>query len=521
MKNRPSSHLHQHPLSLSMTCGYAALPKDFDRPVSKAYEDTDETLLGRMRSREKHDHPGESGFLLLAEGLDAFVARAVLAHVAERSIDAQYYLLHKDLVGALFIHQLVKAADRGVRVRLLVDDMDLEGRDLGAAVLDCHPNMEVRIFNPFCRKTNRLLQFVTRFGAVTRRMHNKSFIVDNQAAILGGRNIGNEYFEADPSLAFEDLDVMSVGPVVGEVSTSFDQYWNSELAYPASMLRDQPPTAGEIAQLRRQLDEFVKKQTDSPYLNALENARLARDIQHNRFQLHWGKAAVICDRPEKLLHPVDRSEYHLSPELQPYVEGIEKECIILSPYFIPGKEGVAFLKQLKEKGIRVRILTNSLASTDVSIVHAGYAKYRKKLLRAGIELYEMNMKVTKEKSKKKIRLHGASKASLHAKSFLFDGTQVFIGSLNLDPRSFEQNTEIGVVLTSPEMAGEMGGWFDRNIDQLAFRLEWHKNQKGCDHLRWHGLENGRKRVFDIEPYSGFWQRFGVAIMGLLPIESEL
>ncbi len=490
-------------------------------PLSRAFEDTDDTFLGRTRLNEKRNHPGESGFLLLAEGMDAFVARASLAALAERSIDAQYYLLHNDLLGTLFIHQLVKAADRGVRIRLLVDDMDLEGRDSGAAVLDGHPHMEVRIFNPFTRKVNRLLQFVTRFGSVTRRMHNKSFIVDNQAAILGGRNIGNEYFEADPSLTFADLDVMAMGPVVGDVSSSFDEYWNSELAYPASVLKGRPPTAREISQIRNHLDEFAEKQAVSPYLKALKNSKLAQDIQQNRVHLHWGRAAVICDRPEKLLHPVDKSEYHLSPELQPYVEGIKKECIILSPYFIPGKEGVTFLKQMREKGVRVRILTNSLASTDVAIVHAGYAKYRKDLLCAGIELFEMNVRIAKVTPKKKIGLHGSSKASLHAKSFIFDGTQVFIGSLNLDPRSFEQNTEIGAVFTSPEMAGEMGEWFDRNIDALAFRLEWHKGEKGCGHLRWHGLENGRKRVFDMEPYSSFWQRFGVAVMSLLPIESQL
>ena len=213
--------------------GCATLPKDFERPESQAYTDTDNTRLGQSRRAEKAAHPGQSGFLLLGNGLDAFVARAVLAQAAERSIDAQYYLLHNDMVGRLFIDQLLKAADRGVRVRLLVDDMDLGGRDLGAAVLDSHPNMEVRIFNPFSRKTGRISQFITRMGSVTRRMHNKSFTVDNQVTILGGRNIGNEYFEADPDLAFADLDVLAIGPVVEEVSTAFDLYWNSELAYPA------------------------------------------------------------------------------------------------------------------------------------------------------------------------------------------------------------------------------------------------------------------------------------------------
>ena len=219
-----------------MIAGCATLPKDFDRPESYALADTENTLFGKLLANEKADHPGISGFHLLPNGLDAFVARAVLANHAERSIDAQYYLYHKDLVGNLFSDLLLKAADRGVRVRLLVDDMGLAGRDLGAVALDSHPNLEVRIFNPFSRNVGRASQFVTRLGSVTRRMHNKSFTVDNQVTILGGRNIGNEYFDADPDLEFADLDVMAIGPVAGEVSSVFDRYWNSELAYPASVL---------------------------------------------------------------------------------------------------------------------------------------------------------------------------------------------------------------------------------------------------------------------------------------------
>jgi putative cardiolipin synthase len=304
--------------------GCATLPKDFERPESQAYTDTDNTRLGQSRRAEKVAHPGQSGFLLLGNGLDAFVARVVLAQAAERSIDVQYYLLHKDLVGALFIDQLLKAADRGVRVRLLVDDMDLGGRDLGAAALDSHPNMEVRIFNPFSRKTSRISQFVTRMGSVTRRMHNKSFTVDNQATILGGRNIGNEYFEADPALAFADLDVLVIGPAVEEVSHAFDLYWNSELAYPASVLKGQPPTTQEIEQQRKKLDEFVSQQTDSAYLSALRNSDLANKLRKNEVRFNWGKAEVVYDLPEKLLQGFDKTEYHLAPQLGPIFAGVQK-----------------------------------------------------------------------------------------------------------------------------------------------------------------------------------------------------
>jgi putative cardiolipin synthase len=508
-------------MGLLFTGGCATLPVDFERPESYAFTDTENTAFGRARAEERAAHPGESGFRLLGNGLDAFVARAVLAHYAERSIDVQYYLYHNDLVGALFTDQLLKAADRGVRVRLLVDDMDLEGRDLGVAVADSHPNMEVRIFNPFSRKTGRTSQFVTRLGSVTRRMHNKTFTVDNQATILGGRNIGNEYFEADPDLAFSDLDVLAIGPVVKEVSAAFDLYWNSELAYPASVLMDKPPTPKEIEEMRQELNDFVAQQDDSAYLQALRNSNLAKIIRERKVHYSWGDAVIVYDQPEKILHEFDKTEYHLAPMMAPYFEGVQKELIIFSPYFVPGKRGTAFLSQLSEQGVRVRIFTNSLTSNDVTIVHAGYAKYRKDLLRAGVELYEMNKKLSRKQRKEKKGKLGSSKASLHAKSFVFDRKQVFIGSLNLDPRAVQHNTEIGVVFTSAEIANGMGEWFDQNIEKIAFRLELVKNKRGSEKILWHGLVDGEQQTFDVEPYTGFWSRFSIGFLSLFPIESQL
>jgi putative cardiolipin synthase len=508
-------------LSLLLLGGCATLPENFERPISHAYTDTDGTHIGQVRHDEMIAHPGQSGFLLLASGLDAFVARAVLANAAERSIDAQYYLFHKDLTGKLLIDELLKAADRGVRVRLLVDDMDLGGRDLGATALDSHPNMEVRLFNPFSRKAARITQFVTRYGSVTRRMHNKSFTVDNQATILGGRNIGNEYFEADPDLAFADLDVLAIGPVVKDVSASFDQYWNNELAYPASVLIGKPPSPEEIEKKRRRFNEFIARQAGSAYLQALRDSDLANALRRDQVHFHWGDAVVVSDQPDKLLQDFERTEYHLAPQLRPYFEGVQKELIIFTPYFVPGKEGTAFLSELRERGVRVRILTNSLSSTDVGIVHAGYAKYRKDLLRAGVELYEMNKKLTKQQRKEKRGVSGSSKASLHTKSFVFDRKQVFIGSLNLDPRAVVHNTEIGVVLSSTEIAAGMGAWFDQNIEEVAFRLELSTNKNGSERILWHGVVHGEECVFEVDPYTSFWRRFGIGFMGLLPIESQL
>ena len=234
----------------------ASLPENIDRPVSYAYTDTEDTAFGEGVIKLSADHPDKSGFHMLGNGLDAFVARALLTHYAERSIDVQYYLYHNDLVGRLFTDALLKAADRGVRVRILVDDMDLAGRDIGVAATDSHPNIEVRIFNPFSRETGRTSQYVTRMGSVTRRMHNKSFTVDNQVSILGGRNIGDEYFNADQNFVFADLDVMVIGPAVKDVSFVFDLYWNSELAYPASVITGKQLSPEEVEQKRKSLKEF-------------------------------------------------------------------------------------------------------------------------------------------------------------------------------------------------------------------------------------------------------------------------
>ena len=508
-------------LLLLVLVGCATLPENVDRPPSKAFTDTGDTAIGSAIAKITSDHPDQSGFLLLASGLDAFVARAVLARFAERSIDVQYYLYHDDLVGRLFTDQLVQAADRGVRVRLLVDDMDLSGRDLGLAVLDAHPDIEVRIFNPFSRNVGRTNQFITRLGSVTRRMHNKSFTVDNQATILGGRNIGNEYFEADPDLAFADLDVMGIGPVARKVSVSFDLYWNSELAYPAGVLLEKPPTLGEVSQKLQQLQQFVADQADSEYLRALRNSSLAKNIQNNKVDFRWGRADVVYDLPEKIQHDFEQTQLHLSSQLKPYLDAVEREMIIFSPYFVPGKAGTKFLTGLVEQGMRVRILTNSLASNDVGIVHAGYSKYRKALLRGGVDLYEMNKKLSPQQRKQNKGVGGSSKASLHAKSFVFDRRQVFIGSLNLDPRALLHNTEIGVVINQSDIAEGMGAWFDRSIESVAFRLELVQNGNGTESIRWHGMVDETPETFDVDPYTGFWQRLGIGIMSVLPIESQL
>ena len=503
-------------------CATAKWPENTGRTESYAYEDTQDTALGLAYESRSQGHAGESGFHYLNNGLDAFVARAALAEVAERSIDTQYYMIHNDVVGSLFIDRLYKAAERGVRVRLLIDDIDQGGRDSGLAILDAHPNIEVRIFNPFARNVGRTGQYITGLGKQTRRAHNKSFTVDNQVTILGGRNIGDEYFNADPELTFIDMDVLSNGPVAQDVSASFDLYWNHELSYPITTLAEELPSEAEARQRKQEFDEFITEQYKSAYMQHLRDSDLAKALRQGTPYLVWGIGDVVADDPDKLTEDTSDTKYRLIEQLRPYLEGVQKEIIIFSPYFVPGKGGVAYFQALRDRGVRVRILTNSLSSTDVSAVHAGYARYRKALLRMGVELYELNKELSKEERKKmKEGGIGDSSASLHAKAFVLDRKWVFIGSLNLDPRSVVQNTEIGVVFQSPEIAESMAGVFDSKIDRLAFRLTLEDADKGNEQIVWHGLVDGEPQTFYKDPYTGFWKRFGVGFMRMLPIESQI
>lgn len=503
--------------------GCASLPDNSGRQESSAFSNPGSTALGKEFEKHIAVYPADqSGFHLLPNGYNAFVARAALAQIAEHAIDSQYYMVHGDLVGTLYMHQLLKAADRGVRVRFLLDDMDEGERDFKLALFDFHPNFEVRIFNPFGRNISKTMQFVTGLGKQTRRAHNKSFTVDNVATILGGRNIGDEYFDADIDLGFADIDVMGIGPVAQEVSASFDQYWNSPLSYPIRLLSEEQPTEEDYRKGREKLELYITEQSDSAYAKHLVNSDLANDIRRKSVEIHWADSNVYADPPEKLMVKTGERSYQMLPDLKPYIEAATTELIILSPYFVPGKEGTDNLIKLQEKGVRVRILTNSLASTDVSVVHAGYARYRKDLLRGGIELYELNKETKKEdrKAYKKGDI-GVSKTSLHAKSFVVDREHVFVGSLNFDPRSVVQNTEIGVVIKSKELSDAIADAFDGEIDRVAFKLGLDTDEEGIEHITWTGYIDGEKITLTTEPYTSFWQRFVVSFLRLMPIESQI
>jgi len=516
---------------LTVLAGCATLPKDYTRTETTALPPSTDTLIYRAIASEIESHPGLSGVYPLGPGLDALVARLALADAAERSIDVQYYIWHRDTTGTLMMDRLLLAADRGVRVRLLLDDIGTAPKDSNLLAIDAHPNVEVRLFNPVASRSARMFSSILDFGRVNRRMHNKSFTVDNEATIVGGRNIGDEYFEAREDLEFADLDIMAVGPVVRQVSDSFDLFWNSPASVPIRALTRSRATSEAVTRGRQALRDHMANLADSPYLHALETSDLARLLQAGRaVPFLWGRAWTAYDDPSKAANNNHKRSAHLLFKLTPLIKGIKQELLIVSPYFVPGKAGVKFLSELRRRGVRVRIVTNSLASNDVGIVHAGYARYRKPLLRAGIELYEARPRAKFESKKarqkrKESGLRGSSRASLHAKTFVFDRRALFVGSLNLDPRSIDINTEIGVIVENETLASEVAEDIEHAMTSGAFRLaleprDPEDNTTG-KRLVWIANDDGQEYRFTSEPEAGIWRRLGVWLMSLLPIESQL
>lgn len=519
-KRAPFLELAASLVLASAMAGCASLPDNSTRSESHAIPDGSETALGRAFAADVAAHRGQAGVLLLEHGRDAFVARAGLAQLAERSIDVQYYMFHHDTVGNLLIHELLQAADRNVRVRLLIDDMyGSDGEDDWVA-LDAHPHIEVRFFNPFVRGSSRYLQYVTRFRDIDYRMHAKSYTVDNQVTVVGGRNIGDEYFDADPKLAFSDLDAMAVGPVAQDVSAEFDAYWNSEYAYPAATLIRQG-TKQELDQLRSRKKAFFEESTTSVYLRALRDSPLAHSLREHKTELLWGGGKIIHDSPEKKARAEGRDDELLISQLAPYIAGAKQDVIIVSPYFVPGQNATDALCKLSRDGVRVRILTNSLASNDVAAVHAGYSKYRKPLLRCGVELFELDEELRAKERRTFTWLPGLSKSSLHAKTMAFDRETLFVGSFNFDQRSLYINNEVGLLFEEEGAASRSTKKFDQHIEDVAFEVMMEVDDNGEERLRWVSRKDGEKRVFDSEPYAGAGLRAAVAVLRFLPIESEL
>ena len=498
--------------------GCASLPENIERTESFALQDTQETELAKDVAPLILQHPEQSGFHLLDTGMEAFIARIALIETAQMSLDLQYYIWHHDLTGKAIHNRLLHAADRGVRVRLLLDDLDTAGKEATLHILDSHPGIEIRLFNPLANRNARMLDFVTDLSRVNHRMHNKTLTADNQATILGGRNIGDEYFEATDGVAFGDLDVIGVGPVVNDVSVEFDLYWNSQWAYPLSAFRvGAAVTKTELDDFRQASDAYLDEIKGSAYNAALKETNMAKLLDIGEIAYSWAKWILVYDDPSKVVAREIKEETHLAPSLFKAFGKTQKDLIVVSPYFVPGDKLTAYFSEMVARGVRVRILTNSLSANDVKIVHAGYMRYREDLVSGGVELYEYKPSIEKTAAKQQqSSWTGSSRASLHAKSFIFDERYLFVGSFNLDARSVALNTEMGVYFESPEFAESIARDFDEKAIVKAFKVEL-----DGDDLVWVTQENGEELRFENEPNTSWWTRFSTGFLSIFVIESQL
>ncbi len=472
-----------------------------------------QTALDRELTPYLATHPGQTAATLLPDGLDAFAVRAASARLAGRSLDLQYYMWNDDLVGHLLAREAYAAAERGVRVRILLDDINTKGLDPALLALDAHPKIEVRVYNPFRNRAGvwRSLEMVQRFFSVNHRMHNKAWIVDGRLAVVGGRNIGNEYFDADSEVNFRDLDMLLAGPAVADASTIFDNSWNSSAAVPIEALNPQTPRS--LRTLVTRLTSESALPSAQAYLQRVAASPSAQRLVNHELTVHWTTNIVVASDPPLKTRSSDRSNW-LAPRLTAHLAGGHSEVLLISPYFVPGKNGTATLVALARAGARVGVVTNSLAANDVPAVHSGYERYRKQLLEGGVHLYE----IRRNGPKLAQGLFGSSGASLHTKAFVIDDARGFVGSFNIDPRSANLNTEMGVLFDDTGLAQDLRQEYLRLASPaLSYQVE--RGATGA--LQWLDRSTQPPRLLDHEPDTGWWLRAVTRVMSWLPIESQL
>ena len=444
-------------LAVMSLAGCASLEPRPALPVDTAVPLATGTPLDGTIGPAEEQHPGESGFRLVNEGPEAFAIRSRTALAAGRSLDVQTYIWHDDGTGAYLAYRVLEAADRGVKVRLLVDDMDARNSNYAFAALDAHPNIEVRMFNPFESRSGTLsfaFEALGSFGRINHRMHNKTWIADNRIAIVGGRNLGDEYFGASEEVNFSDLDFAMVGPIVRDASASFDKYWNSPLAYPMSLLSPENVSTEALDALRKKAAPRLAEQSTSRFAQELKENDEVQRLVAGDWPMQWtAKYRFVSDEPAKAQgqgEGIAGSE--VLALLGPVVAATEQNLTVISPYFVPGQAGTDGFVKVARKGADVRILTNSLAANDVAMVYGGYSKWRPPLLEGGVKLWEL--KPTRG-STVKSSMFGSSGASLHTKALTVDGTRTFVGSYNLDPRSTTLNCEQGIFVDEPVIASQL------------------------------------------------------------------
>ena len=483
--------------AVSVLAGCAGLPRHVHKTPSVAFEHPETTTLGRIVAA---DELGKnlSGFRLLSSGEAALASLIALADHAERTLDIQYYIIHEDESTRTLLHHVRLAADRGVRVRVLVDDLNTAGEDRRFMHLSSHANVEVRVFNPFTAGRfstwTRFIASATDIRRINHRMHNKLFVADDALAITGGRNIGDQYFTLDPRSNFVDLDVVAAGAIVPQLSASFDQFWNSKYAIPIASV------AGSVEAETSSAPPIEAQLSDS-------DKWLARELDAQKLELIWAPATVLADRPAKIASETSPDEeLTIANDITALMGTAKQDLSIISPYFIPGKQGVALIARLVASGVKVRILTNSLASTDSPLVDIGYARYRVPLLELGVDLREMRPKL----GQKHARFHPfrSSNASLHAKALVIDQKIVFIGSLNMDERSARINSELGLVISSAEIAREVTGLLDDISTDGSYKLQLDPHGR----VEWVSGDGGSQKIWHTEPETSRTERIWLTLL---------
>jgi cardiolipin synthase C len=487
----------------------------FDQPRSPSYqfEDLGDTVFGKHLADWNSDHPeGVSGFYPLSDGLDALGARLRLIEGAQRSIDVQYFLMKDDDAGEVFAGSLLRAADRGVRVRFLLDDVFTTVEDDILALLNEHPNIEIRLYNPISRRGIYYLNYIGDFSRANRRMHSKSLTGDGAYTIIGGRNIADEYFQLRGDTEFLDYDVLALGKVAEDVSVQFDEFWNSGYSIPIEHL-GYDFTPEDLRLERAEIDQELAGAGGSIYSKAI-HTRYMQELVAGNGKFYAASAVLLSDGPAKLENPIDISQMSLIRELEGFIENADTSVQVINPYFIPTSSGISYWRSLIDRGMEVTIVTNSLASTNHIPVHSGYSRYRKQMLEMGASLYEVRVNAVD-------RGDGNSgeapeSLTLHTKLMLIDGRYLFVGSLNLDPRSIEINAEMGLLIDSRELSQQLAEAIEIGVEEAAYELKLDDRGK----LRWLATIDGEPVVETKEPLTNWWRRTLAQIYRILP-ESQL
>lgn len=480
---------------------------------------TDSTDLVAAISEQNEIHPDLSGYHPIVTGANAFASRSILTSMATRTIDAQYYIWHDDQAGQLMLKDLWDAAERGVIVRLLLDDFNNNAKfDQHLLRFSSHPNIAVRIINPLMYRKFQTLNFVTGLPRINRRMHNKSMTFDKQITIIGGRNIGDEYLSNDKNSQFADLDVLLIGKVVADIDNSFASYWSAPISFDIQTLATLDK--GETTDFLEGLDKLRADEKNNSkssldvYKTAIEDSSIDSDLINKRVPFRWTDMQFLSDDVGKLTKTVPANT-NLVHQLRTLLGSPTKRLTIISSYFVPTKDGVNTLVELAEAGIDIKILTNSFDATDVTAVHSGYSQWRPSLLRAGVKIYELKSTASEEKRENKLwKARSQSSTSLHAKTFAVDDYQVFIGSYNVDPRSANINTEMGVIINDEELAKQLHSALSDELLGQAYEVKLLENGS----LQWHTVEAGEKVVYDSEPRVDISDHVWLAIMSWLPID---